>query len=86
MNWNASLFFFVIVAFAIYIFAAGDVAKWKQVFTQPMGDGGTGGSGGPANPATPTGSSHQILTAPPANAPSAGQGYMDPNDFEFDDF
>ena len=31
MNWDAEVFFFIAVAFAVYVFARGDMQAWKAV-------------------------------------------------------
>lgn len=31
MSWSAKLFFFGLLAFAIYVFAVGDQTKWLNV-------------------------------------------------------
>jgi hypothetical protein len=35
MNWSPTLFFFIVVAFVIYVFASGDDKEWRLIFTQP---------------------------------------------------
>lgn len=34
MRWSASLFFFLILAFIIYVFASGDDKEWRLIFTK----------------------------------------------------
>lgn len=63
MNWNAALFFYIFVAFVIYVFAAGDQTVWKHILTtrgldpsQTPGSGtaaGTSAAGGAAAAALP---------------------------------
>lgn len=36
MNWSSRLFFFVLIAYAVFIFAAGDGAKWRVIFAGPV--------------------------------------------------
>jgi hypothetical protein len=36
MSWSAKLFGIFLLAFAIYIYANGDAAKWKAIFTSKL--------------------------------------------------
>lgn len=39
MNWSRHLFFYIVLAFAVYVFTVNDQSKWLALFTKSQGGG-----------------------------------------------